>query len=301
MMNRILIVALVLFSAGLLLTLRPVTATAEERQPPMDQDEYTLVWSDEFEEDGPPNPENWDFDHGFVRNRELQWYQSDNAYCRNGQLVIEARKEKRPNPTYDPTSNEWNKKREHIEYTSSIISTWGKHEWRFGRFEIRAKVDVSDGLWPAIWTIGTADRKWPANGEIDIMEYYRGRIMANAAWARPGEYQSRWDSSATFLKDLPNRHNWSKRFHVWRMDWTEDYIRLYLDDHLLNEIDLSKTINETPDKANPFHDPHYLILNLAVGGTNGGDPSDTKFPRQFVVDYVRVYQKKPAEEAANEQ
>ena len=75
------------------------------------------------------------------------------------------------------------------------------------------------------------------------------------------------------------------------MDWDEDFIKLYIDDELLNTIDLSTTINATPDKANPFHEPHYILLCLAIGGTNGGDPSETTFPARFEIDYVRMYQK----------
>jgi beta-glucanase (GH16 family) len=82
---------------------------------------------------------------------------------------------------------------------------------------------------------------------------------------------------------------WPEEFHVWKMDWTEKHIRLYLDEELLNEVDLTQTQN--PDGFNPFHQPHYLLLNLAIG-SNGGDPSRTKNPRKYEVDYVRVYQKK---------
>jgi beta-glucanase (GH16 family) len=75
------------------------------------------------------------------------------------------------------------------------------------------------------------------------------------------------------------------------MDWDKDQIGLYVDDQLLNTIDLSKTINGDAAKANPFHEPHYILLNLAIGGASGGDPSQTPFPARFEVDYVRVYQK----------
>lgn len=74
------------------------------------------------------------------------------------------------------------------------------------------------------------------------------------------------------------------------MDWDQDWIRLYLDGYLMNEVDLSKTINQSPDGANPFREPHHMILNLAIGST-GGDPSKTDFPAKFEVDWVRVYQK----------
>jgi hypothetical protein len=77
---------------------------------------------------------------------------------------------------------------------------------------------------------------------------------------------------------------WSSRFHVWRMDWDRDFIRLFVDDQLLNTIDLAQTRNNDRERANPFREPHYLILNLAIGGTNGGDPSDTRFPARFEVD-----------------
>jgi beta-glucanase (GH16 family) len=77
------------------------------------------------------------------------------------------------------------------------------------------------------------------------------------------------------------------------MDWTPDEIRLFVDDVLLNSIDLAETLNKSADENNPFHEPHYLLLNLAIGGTNGGDPSNTVFPARFEVDYVRVYQKTP--------
>ena len=90
-----------------------------------------------------------------------------------------------------------------------------------------------------------------------------------------------------------NDPQWDQRFHIWRMDWDESSIKLYVDDLLLNETDLSKTIN--PDGKNPFHQPHYLLLNLALGGTNGGELGDTKLPSRYLIDYVRVYQKQPAE------
>jgi len=82
---------------------------------------------------------------------------------------------------------------------------------------------------------------------------------------------------------------WSSKFHVWRMDWNSDEIRLSVDELLLNTIDLKETFNQDIEKANPFREPHYILLNLAIGGTNGGDPSTTEFPARFEVDYVRVY------------
>jgi len=249
---------------------------------------YTLAWADEFNKDGRPDPNNWVYENGFERNEELQWYQPDNAVCKEGLLVIEARRERKPNPNYDPNSNSWRRNRQFIEYTSSCVKTIGRHSWTFGRFEMRGRIDTRPGLWPAFWTLGSA-RGWPGCGEIDIMEYYRGMLLANACWAGERRWSAIWDDLKKPITDFDP--DWSSRFHIWRMDWDKDNIRLYVDDELLNTIELSKTINRTPDKANPFHEPHYILLNLAIGGANGGDPSATQFPARFEIDYVRVYQK----------
>lgn len=249
---------------------------------------YQLVWSDEFEGAGRPDPANWNYESGFVRNEELQWYQPDNARCEGGMLVIEGRRERRPNPTYDPAAGDWRRSRREIEYTSTSMTTRGNQSWQYGRFEMRAKIDVRPGLWPAFWTLGVSGR-WPSNGEIDIMEYYRGMILANVAWAEGENLRAKWDDVKIPLSRLGGPE-WADQFHVWRMDWDDKEIRLYVDDVLLNRTDLSETVN--PDGKNPFHQPHYLLVNLAIGGTNGGDPSSTTFPSRYEVDYVRVYQRR---------
>jgi len=251
--------------------------------------DYELVWADEFNDDGRPDPNNWVYERGFVRNEELQWYQPENARCENGLLVIEGRRERKPNPSYEAGSNSWRRNRQYIEYTSACLKTPGLHSWTFGRFEMRARIDTRPGLWPAFWTLGSA-RSWPGCGEIDIMEYYRGMLLANACWAGPRRWVGIWDDLRKPITEFGDP-DWSARFHVWRMDWDRDNIKLYVDDQLLNTIELSKTINQTPDGANPFHEPHYILLNLAIGGTNGGDPSATTFPSCYEIDYVRVYQK----------
>lgn len=250
---------------------------------------YVLVWADEFDRDGRPDPNNWVYENGFVRNEELQWYQPDNASCKDGLLVIEARRESKPNPAYDPNGRDWRRSRKQIDYTSACIKTVGLHHWTFGRFEMRGRIDTRAGIWPAFWTLGSA-RSWPGCGEIDIMEYYRGMLLANACWAGERRWASVWDDLKKPITEFADPE-WSSKFHTWRMDWDRDNIKLYVDDEVLNTIELSKTINGTPDKANPFHEPHYILLNLAIGGTNGGDPSTTEFPARFEVDYVRVYQK----------
>lgn len=263
---------------------------------PPEREGYKLVWNDEFNNEGQPDPTVWSFEKGFTRNEELQWYQPDNAYCKNGVLTITGRKEQIKNANYDATSNNWQKNREYAGYTSSSMKTEGKKEFQYGRFEIRAKIPTAGGAWPAIWTLGKS-MEWPSNGEIDIMEYYRIKdvphILANTAWGTNQRFNAKWDSSATpFSHFLEKDPNWADKFHIWRMDWDEKYIRLYLDDELLNETSLEDTYNGSLGKnKNPFRQPHYLLLNLAIGGINGGIPDDSAFPLMYEIDYVRVYQK----------
>lgn len=258
------------------------TKTAEKNK-----DGYRLLWADEFNNNGRPDTSNWIYEQGFVRNEEAQWYQPENARCENGILVIEARREERPNPRYVAGSNDWRKSRSMISYTSSCILTRGKQQWQYGRFEMRARIDISDGIWPAWWTLGI-DKPWPGNGEIDIMEYYRKKLLANIACLGKNR-KAEWYSN-TFNIDSLGGNKWAAAFHVWRMDWTEKYIALYCDEQLLNKVDVDVLYNKDATGFNPFKQPHYMLLNLAIGGQNGGDPSQTGFPRKFEVDYVRVYQ-----------
>jgi beta-glucanase (GH16 family) len=251
----------------------------------------TLVWNDEFNNSGKPDFSNWTFEKGFVRNQELQWYQKENANCADGLLIIEGKREQVKNPNHVAGSTNWKTNREFAGYTSSSIQTRGLRQWQFGRFEIRARIDTACGSWPAIWTLGVSG-DWPSGGEIDIMEFYRVKglptILANFAWGTSQQGIAKWDDLKKPLSDFTaNDPEWTKKFHVWRMDWDKDSISLYLDDQLLNSTLLSQTIN--PDGFNPFLQPHYLLLNLTLG-TNGGDPSKTMFPLKFEVDYVRVYQ-----------
>ena len=253
---------------------------------------YTLVWNEEFDTDGKPDSASWSYEHGFVRNNELQWYQPENAVVRDGVLVITGKREKVKNESFEPTSTDWRKSTPYAGYTSASINTKGKKTFQYGIIEVRARIDTAMGMWPAIWTLGVS-KGWPANGETDIMEYYRVEgqptILANAAWAH-AQKRAAWDErKVPFSRFLEKDPEWPEKFHVWKMDWTAAYIRLYLDGELLNEVDLSQTIN--PDGSNGFHQPHYILLNLAIG-SNGGNPAATAFPKKYEVDYVRVYQKK---------
>jgi beta-glucanase (GH16 family) len=250
--------------------------------------EYELVWSDEFNEDGRPDPNNWAYENGFIRNEELQWYQPDNARYENGLLIIEGRRERKMNPNYRPGSDNWKENREYAEYTSASLTTRRLHSWMYGRFEMRGRIDTRPGLWPAFWTLGVQGW-WPSCGEIDIMEYYQGMLLANAAWGTEKRWVPKWDDVKKPITDF-NDPDWSSKFHIWRMDWDEDNIKLYVDDMLMNAVDLKETFN--PDGKNPFRQPHFIIVNLAIGGTVGGDPSNTEFPAKFEVDYIRVYTNK---------
>lgn len=262
-------------------------AGPDEPTAPRLPDGYALVWAQDFDTPGDPDPAVWNYETGFSRNKELQWYQRDNARVENGMLVIEGRRERVENPGFEAGSTDWRTRRRHAEYTAASLTTKGTHEWLYGVFEMRARIDTRPGLWPAWWTLGAA-RPWPGCGEIDIMEYYRGILLANTCWKKPGgRWSQHWDSTKTPLADLGGE-SWSDAFHVWRMDWTRDRIDLYCDGRLLNSIDVTATTN--PDGSNPFREPHYMLVNLAIGGTQGGSPADTEFPARYEIDYIRVYQ-----------
>jgi beta-glucanase (GH16 family) len=247
---------------------------------------YKLVWSDEFEGDGKPDSKNWNYEKGFVRNNELQWYQPDNATIKDGMLIIEGRKERVSNPNYKAGSTDWKTSRQYAEYTATSMTTSGLQTWQYGRFEMRGRIPTTAGMWPAWWTLGVKG-EWPSNGEIDIMEYYNGKVLANVACGTDKQWTAKWDSVTKSLSSLGT--GWSDKFHVWRMDWDDQKIDLYLDDVLLNTATLSSMLNA--DGTSPFKQKVYMLLNLAIGGDNGGDPAGTTFPVKYEVDYVRVFQK----------
>lgn len=264
-------------------------------------DGYKLAWYDEFNIDGQLSSD-WEYENGFVRNEELQWYQSDNASVRNGCLLIEGRKEKVVNPNFIPGSNDWKTSRNIAKYTSSSVNTSKSHYFKYGRFEVRAKISVSTGAWPAIWLLGN-QWEWPLCGEIDMLELYlvnnKPNILANVCWGSGDPWTPIWNKRNFPLSSFESKdQNWSDKFHIWRMDWDNNFIRIYLDDDLLNEIDLKTTNNQgwNGNYENPFSNyvenfGCYILLNLAIG-SNAGTPDDDAFPLRYKVDYVRVYQKK---------
>ncbi|HKJ40567.1 MAG TPA: glycoside hydrolase family 16 protein [Sunxiuqinia sp.] len=252
-----------------------------------------LVWHDEFDKDGKPDASNWAYEYGFVRNRELQWYQPQNAYCEEGRLLIKGKKERVDNPYYNPQNSDWRTNSEYANYSSSCLITKGLQEWTGpGYYEFRARIDTTGGAWPAIWLLGT-NSNWPFCGEIDVMEFYRinniSTILANAAWGSNDDYSGEWDSAKTPISELLKKDpDWVKKFHIWGMKWDKTTIQISIDGTIINTIELNKTIN--PDGTNPFlgDQKYYILLNLAIG-SNGGTPMDSKFPITFEVDYVRVY------------
>lgn len=230
---------------------------------------WNLVWSEEFNYQGTPSPDNWGYESGYVRNNEDQYYQQSNASCDGSQLIIEAR---RNDGGY--------------EYTSSSLITQNKHQWTYGRFEMRGKIPCVTGSWPAWWAVGIgANGSWPRCGEIDMMEYYRNMILANVCYENASGSQV-WDSSTRDINTLGA--GWADNYHIWVMEWDTNRIDLYYDDELLNTFDVN---NATVGSYNPFRTSIWMFVNLAIGGNNGGDPSGTAFPLRYYVDYIRVYQR----------
>lgn len=262
--------------------------TKNPKPPALHSGGYKLVWAEEFNNNGAPDPANWTYELGFERNEEYQWYQKENARCENGKLILEAKREKKANPDFKEGSSDWRKRRREADYTSASIKTQGLHSWLYGRFVMRGKIDIRDGIWPAWWTLGTKG-SWPATGEIDMMEYYRKKLLANIAFMDANRKDA-WFSTEKNIDSLGGQA-WADRFHIWRMDWDENSIALYVDNQLLNKVSLDRLVNQDGTNINPFKQPHYMLLDLAIGGKQGGDPSQTTFPARFEVDYIRVYQK----------
>lgn len=246
-----------------------------------------LVWSDEFDSDGRPDPANWTYETGYVRNHEAQWYRPESAEVREGCLVITAEHHAKPLP--NPPGRRVERP---VEYTSACLITKGLHAFQYGRIEARIKAPLMEGSWPAFWTLGVSEN-WPSCGEIDIFEYYRRQVLANFCWAGAGGmWTAEWSTVRTplerFTADDPG---WGDEFHVYAMDWDEHRIVLSVDGRVLNDSSIDDVRNARfRSVANPFRQPHYLLVNLALGGDNGGDITQIPFPVRMYVDYVRVYQ-----------
>ena len=253
--------------------------------------DWKLVWSDEFDKPGLPDPAKWDYEVGFVRNNEAQYYtrqRQENARVEDGRLVIEARKEQFQNPAYNPAAKDkrvGRRSRQFADYTSASLTTRGKASWTYGRIEVRAKLPTGRGTWPAIWTLGR-EGGWPACGEIDIMEFVGfepGKIHANIHTRKYNHVQRTGKGSQITISDA------SEAFHVYALEWSHDRIEFFVDEKKYFTYE-----NEgTGVDVWPYDREQYLILNLAIGGAWGAQKGidDTIFPARYYIDYVRVYQR----------
>jgi beta-glucanase (GH16 family) len=254
---------------------------------------WQLVWSDEFDVKGPPNPENWNIQEwapGVVNNEDQAYTaRSKNIRVEDGHLVVEAFKE-----DY-----------EGAVYTSGRIHSSGKQDFLYGRFEARARPPKGQGNWAAIWMLPSDPFKyatnckdirdwqgndncdaWPNSGEIDILEhvgYLQGHVhgtVHNRAYYFVNKEQRK---GRVIFDDIGDR------FYNYVVEWRPDRIDMYVDDTLYFTY-----INEDSGwREWPFDHPFHLIINLAIGGDwgrAGGPIDDSMFPQRLVVDYVRVYQ-----------
>jgi beta-glucanase (GH16 family) len=256
--------------------------------------DWKLVWSDEFDHPGLPDPAKWDYEEGFLRNNEQQFYtrgRTENARVENGMLVIEARKERLKNPSFDPNAQGFGsagRRREYAEYTSASLTTRGKASWTYGRIEVRAKLPSARGTWPAIWTLGTNGNRvrWPECGEIDIMEFVGfdpGVIHANIHTKKYNHVMKTGKGDKITIPDA------SEAFHVYALEWDRDHLDFFVDDQKY----FTYRNEGSGGDAWPYDQDQYLILNLAIGGAWGGAKGidESSFPQRYYIDYVRVYQK----------
>ncbi|CCH01457.1 glycoside hydrolase family 16 [Fibrella aestuarina BUZ 2] len=237
-----------------------------------------LVWADEFDKDGLPDPAKWGYDVGGNGwgNNELQYYtraRAENARVEKGNLIIEAIKE-----PYEGKA-----------YSSARLLTQNTATWTYGRVEVRAKLPAGRGTWPAIWMLGKniATAGWPLCGELDIMEHvgYDQDVIHGTAHTQAynhvkGTQKEGKTTIATATSD----------FHVYAIDWTADTIAFSVDNQPYYSV--SKSALGSQPAQWPFDQPFFLILNVAVGGNWGGAKGvdETIWPRRMEVDYVRVYQ-----------
>lgn len=253
--------------------------------------DWKLVWSDEFNKPGAPNPDRWVQEKGFIRNQEAQFYtegRRENARVEKGKLIIEAHRENWPNPNYVANSRRWNESREKAEYTSASLTTYGKASWSHGKITVRAKLPGGKGTWPAIWMLGDNRREvgWPKCGEIDIMENvgFDPRVIHANIHTEKYNHAKKTNKGGKIELEAPER-----KFHVYSVEWDSSEMKFAVD----GKVYFTYANEKTGTAAWPYDQPSYLILNLAIGGSWGGregiDPGI--FPRRMEVDWVRVYQK----------
>lgn len=235
---------------------------------------YTLAWHDEFNEKK-LNKKVWNYEIGNHKgwgNNELEYYTSSpkNVYISKGILVMEARKENCDS----------------FHYTSARITTQNKKEFTYGRIDMRAKLPVSSGMWPALWMLGSnvAKVNWPKCGEIDIME-----LVGKNPQQIVGSFH--WEKADQTEGTINNRYNlinedFSKNFHLYSLIRKKDSMQILVDN--IPYVKVSR--QDFKDGSYPFDNPFFLLFNVAVGGDWPGNPdSTTKFPQRMLIDYVRYY------------
>ena len=257
---------------------------SSEKQPVVnewDKEGWALVWNDEF--DGPAlSLEKWSYEiggHGWGNN-ELQYYSDDDstAFIQDGKLVLRA--DIVPQGTGSADNLRY--------FSSARLRTSGKGDWRYGRIEVKAKLALGQGIWPAIWMLPTdwMYGGWPESGEIDIMEhvgYDPGRVHGSI---HTGSYNHKINTQRGGSKLLDKI---SSKFYVYAIEWYEDRI-----DFLIDDAKYFSFQNDGKNDFNtwPFNQRFHLLINIAVGGDWPGSPDETtQFPTEMEVEYVRVYEK----------
>ena len=237
--------------------------------------DYQLIWSDEFNGTKLDSTK-WSYQignrHGWG-NHEKEYYTSENAIVKDGYLTIIAKKENRDG----------------FDYTSSRIRTINKGDWKYGKFEMRAKLPVGKSMWPAFWMMPTKSvyGGWPVSGEMDIMEYLgHDSTTVYGTLHYGGRPPDNKHTGKSFKLVEGDFHN---QFHTFTLIWEKGKVQWLVDDSLYQtQTEWYTTAGEFPA---PFDQEFHIILNLAVGGDWPGYPDEfTRFPQKFIVDYVRVYQ-----------
>ena len=289
---------------------------------------WKLQWADEFDSscvNGHPDPNTWWYEHGFVRNGEPQYYTPNNTKCveddeGNRVVAIEAdrlgwnttRNALYQDPPDDPRCRfsvtpahqqpDWCAKHhiEYIHYTSSSMRTHRSIPFGFGQYDARIRIPTSAGAWPAWWMVGSGEvmvgstrestLKWPANGEVDILEYYDGGLHANFMYkGGPSGEQLQTLSKVTKQRESDN---WSEHYHLYSFVWTESFLEVFFDETSLYRIRNWEDLRN-PTPTNPWSGKQMMsmILNVALGRKT--DPDDAWFPITMEVDYVRYYARTP--------
>lgn len=251
----------------------------------IEQEAFQLVWSDEFNQAGLPDTTKWSYDVGTAcgqpagcgwGNNELQYYTAhrpENARIENGHLIIEAHQE-----PYQ----------EDRKYTSARLVSKGKGDWRYGKFDFRAKLPHGKGTWAAIWMLSSEWKYggWPQSGEIDIMEYVGFEKDSITGTIHTEAYNGMLGTQKGGGIRLPTVED---TFHTYSFEWTEDKMDWLIDGQLYYTFQ-----NDKKGMASwPFDQTFHLILNLAVGGNWGGREGidENIWPQRMEIDYIRVYQK----------